>query len=77
VCHAVKSKLSNIYVLAIYRAPKGDFEMFLNKLENMNYLYKTKAEFVIYGDINIDYRAESYHKQCLNPILTSFNLMSR
>jgi exonuclease III len=58
----LESKFSNIYVLAVYRAPTGDSETFLNKLENiLNYLYKLKAEFVICGDINIDYLAESYH----------------
>jgi hypothetical protein len=28
----LESKLSNIYVLAIYWAPTGDFNLFLNKL---------------------------------------------
>jgi hypothetical protein len=43
----LESKLSNIYVLAVYRAPTGDFETFLNKLENiLNYIYKPKAEFI-------------------------------
>jgi exonuclease III len=71
----LESKFSNIYVLAVYRAPRGDFETFLNKLENiLNYLYKQKAEFVICGDINIDYLAESYHKQCLTSVLILFNL---
>jgi hypothetical protein len=57
LCYVVQleSKLSNIYVLAVYRAPTGDFETFLNKLQNiLNYLYKPKAEFIICGNINID-----------------------
>jgi hypothetical protein len=66
-----------MYVLAIYRATTGDFELFLNKLESIiNYLYKPTAESVIFGDINIDYLTESYHKQCLNSLLAFFNLMS-
>jgi len=74
----VLCKFSNTYVLAIYRAPTGDYELFLNKLESiLNYLYIPKAEFVICGgDIDINYLTESYHKQCLNSILTSFILMS-
>jgi hypothetical protein len=63
--------------LAIYRAPTGDFETFLNKLDSiMNYLYKPKTEFVICGTINIDYLSESYRKQRLNSLRASFNLTS-
>jgi hypothetical protein len=74
----LESEFSSTYVLAIYRAPTGDYELFLNKLERiLNYLYKPKAEFIIgSGDININYLTESYNKQCLNSLLTSFNLMS-
>jgi hypothetical protein len=42
----------------------------------MNYLYKPKTEFVICEDINIDYLSESYHMQCPNSLLASFNLTS-
>jgi exonuclease III len=73
----LESKYSNIYVLAIYRAPTDDFDLFLKKLESIiDYLYKPTTEFVICGDININYLTESYHKQCLNSLLASFNLMS-
>jgi hypothetical protein len=59
----LESKFSNIYDLAVCRAPIGDFRLFLNKLEIIiTYLYKTKAEFVISGDINVNYFTESYHK---------------
>jgi hypothetical protein len=48
----------NIYVLVIYRAPT-DFEQFLNKLDCIiNYLYKTKDEFIICGDINTYFLTE-------------------
>jgi exonuclease III len=70
-------KHSNIYVLAIYRVPTGNFDLFLNTLESIiDYLYKLTAEFVICGNININYLTESYHKQCLNSLLAPFNLMS-
>jgi hypothetical protein len=42
----------------------------------MKYLYKSKSELVIYGDINTDYLTASYHKQCLGSILTSSNFIS-
>jgi len=48
----LESKFSSIYILATDRAPTGDFELFLNKLEGiLNYLYKPKADFIICGDI--------------------------
>jgi exonuclease III len=73
----LESKHSNIYVLAVYRAPTSDFDLFLNKLESIiDYLYKPTAEFVICGNININYLTESYHKKCQNSLLESFNLMS-
>jgi hypothetical protein len=72
----LESEFLNSHVLYICRAPKGDFERYLNKLENITYLYKPKLEFVIRGDINADYLAERCHKQCLNSVLTFSNLKS-
>jgi hypothetical protein len=50
------------YVHSLPPLPTGDFELFLNKLENVNYLYRTKSEFVIYGDTNTNCLTESYDK---------------
>jgi hypothetical protein len=45
-------------VPAIHRARTHDFEHFLYKLGNIiNYFYITKAEFVSFGYINVDYLA--------------------
>jgi hypothetical protein len=71
------NKFSNTYVSAIYRASTGDFEQFLNKSDCIiNYLYNAKSEFIICGDINMDFLTESHNKQCLISLLTSFNLTS-
>jgi hypothetical protein len=78
-CCAVQlqSKFFSMYVVAIYRAPTGDFEQFLNKLDCIiNHLYKPKAEFIICGDISTDFLTKSHHKQCLISLLTSFNTIS-
>jgi hypothetical protein len=73
----LESKFSSMYVLVIHRAPTGDLKLFLTKLESIiNYLYKHRSDFVFCGYININYLTESYHKQCLNSLLTSFNLTS-
>jgi hypothetical protein len=62
-------KFSKIYTLA----QTGDFEHFLNKLDNItNYLYKPKAEFVTCDDINTYYLTQSYQKQCLHSLRNSF-----
>jgi hypothetical protein len=37
----------------MYRAPTGDFELFLNKLENINYFYKPDVESVNCSNIDI------------------------
>jgi hypothetical protein len=72
----LESIFSNIPLLFIYRAPTGNSELLLNKLENINHLYEPKSESVICGDINTNYLTESYRKQCLNSLLTSSNLTS-
>jgi hypothetical protein len=59
-------------VLAIYRAPAGDFEQFISNLDCIiNYLHKPRAEFIICGDVNTYFLIESHHKQCLVSLLTS------
>jgi len=64
-------------VLAVYRSPLGNFNMFLTNFEiilqkfvNLNY------NFIVCGDFNVDYCTESSKKTHLNKILQSFNLSS-
>jgi exonuclease III len=55
---AVKLKLNSthICIITIYRAPSGNFDFFINKLEKiLNHLYNPSLELIICGDINIDY----------------------
>ena len=57
VC-AVKLNLTPIklIILAIYRSPLGNFTVFLKNLDSvLNTWYNNKSEFVISGDININY----------------------
>jgi hypothetical protein len=62
------------YISCLHTEPHTDnFELHIHKLENMNHHYKPKPDFIMYGDIHL---TESYHKQCLNPLLTTFNLTS-
>jgi len=45
-----------VIIMCIYRAPSGNFECFLSKLEIiLNCLHKHNIKFIICGDININY----------------------
>jgi exonuclease III len=49
----LKLNKKNIIILSVYRAPSGDFDYFLNKLDSiLNSLHNYKTEFIICGDIN-------------------------
>lgn len=67
----LESMFSNRLVLSICRCSRCDFELFINKLENMNYFYKPKPKFVTCYDINDDYLVVKYQKECLNSLVTS------
>jgi exonuclease III len=65
----------NVYIFSIYRAPSGNFNNFLQKLDNILKLYvSSNSEFIICGDFNINYLADMYRKNQLNSLLMSYNL---
>jgi hypothetical protein len=66
---------SKLIVLSLYRAPTGDFNRFIENLDDtLKYLYEPKTEFLICGDINTDYFTESNRKKQLSSLLTMYNL---
>ncbi|GFG40665.1 hypothetical protein Cfor_06702 [Coptotermes formosanus] len=70
---AVKINLKNRYIviLAVYRAPTGDFDYFLKELEIvLNQLH----DLVICGDFNVNYLEDSKNRQQLDTLLATFNL---
>ena len=78
VC-AIKVNLNdtNICIIAIYRAPSGDFELFISKLDTvLRKVYTTTTKCIICGDINIDYLIDSEKKNRLNALLQTYNLTS-
>ena len=65
-----------VIILCIYRAPCGNFDCFLNKLEIiLNSLHKHNSEFIIYGDINIQYLESNNKKNQLDNLLGTYNLI--
>jgi hypothetical protein len=65
-----------VIIICIYRAPCGNFEYFLNKLEIiLNSLYKQNTEFIIHGDININYLESNNNKNQLENFLATYNLI--
>jgi hypothetical protein len=62
-------------LLAVYRSPIRNFDNCLQKLENiLSMLYNNKSEFIIYGDVNINYLENSDTRQQLDALLSTFNL---
>jgi exonuclease III len=68
--------LIQLIILAIYRSPSGNFTNFLKNLDSvLNTWYSNKTEFVICGDININYLQNCKKRQQLDVLLQTYNLM--
>jgi exonuclease III len=66
----------HIIIICIYRSPPGDFGHFLRLLDaTLKYLQKPKTEFVICGNINVDYITDNHRKQQLSLLLNTYNLV--
>jgi exonuclease III len=64
-------------IIAIYTAPSGNFDLFINKLDViLRKLYTTALEYIICGDININYLVDSDRKSRLEALLETYNLRS-
>jgi len=69
--------LNNIIILCLYRAPVGNFKNFLDTMEKtLDLLHKPNTEFIICGDININYMEASNNRKSLDNLLAIYNLRS-
>jgi hypothetical protein len=69
------TKTANLIILSLYRAPSGDVNEFLKRLDAiLKYLYGPKSKFIICGDININYLNENNRKKQINSLLKTYNL---
>jgi exonuclease III len=78
VC-AIKTHLDmkSVCIIAIYRAPSGNFDLFLSKLDVvLRNLYTATLEYIICGDINVDYLTDNDKKSRLEALLKTYNLTS-
>ena len=65
------------YIITIYRAPSANFDLFITKLDTiLRRLHTVTTKFIICGDINIDYLADSNRKSRLEALLKTYNLTS-
>jgi hypothetical protein len=72
----LKSNKKNTVILCVYRAPSGDFDYFLNKLDIiLDSLHNYKTELILCGDININYLENNNKKQQLDCLLGTYNLV--
>jgi exonuclease III len=66
-----------IIILCLYRAASGNFGYFLNTMDKiLNSLHKPKTEFIVCGEININYMEMSNNRKSLDNLLATYNLTS-
>jgi hypothetical protein len=70
----IEVRLFHVIVICVYRAPSGNFSPFLRLLDStLKFLYKPRTEFLICGDINVDYLIDNDHKK-LFLLLNTYHL---
>ena len=73
-CCGIFLKRYSLVIVEIYRSPLGNFDLFLEKLDEMcSFLFKFK-EIVICGDFNINFIDNSRRKLDFFALLDSYNI---
>ena len=71
----LKTVSSSSHIMVVYRAPTGNFNLFLNKLDDsIKSIYRTDLNLIVCGDMNIDYLIDNTRKRQLDTILKTYNL---
>lgn len=77
-CAAIEmsEKGNRLVVISIYRAPDGNTDIFLSKLDAVIRLVlrNSNTRLIICGDFNIDYISDSNHQKQLDSLLQTYNL---
>jgi exonuclease III len=67
----------SVCIVTIYRAPSGIFNSFMSKLDMiLRKLYSSMLEYIVCGDININYLTDSEKNSQLVSLLQTYNLTS-
>jgi len=66
----------NMFIIAIYRAPTGNLNYFLQNLDNILQYFSTPASHITCGDLNMNYLVENEQKKQLDNLLLMYNLIS-
>ena len=65
----------NIFIMTVYRAPSGSFNLFLERLDDiLKSFYRVVLKLILCGDINVDYLTENEKKRQLDTVLLTYNL---
>jgi exonuclease III len=75
--YAIKTHLNSmkVCIIALYRAPSGNFDTFITKLEGvLKKLFVVTLDFIICGDLNINYIVNSNRKSQIETLLKTNNL---
>jgi len=71
----IKSTFFSVCIMAVYRAPTGNFNLFLHRLDDIiKTLYKVDLQLIICGDINIDYLTDNDKHRQRDAVLLTYNL---
>ena len=76
---AIKTQVDtkNICIIALYRAPSVNFDLFISKLATVLKKVSTPTlECIVCGDINVDYLTDNDRKSRIDALLKSYNLTS-
>ena len=70
-----KTTSLSLYITAVHRAPTGNCNLFLNRLDDsVRSIYRANLNLILCGDINIDYLTENDRKRQLDSMLLTYNL---
>ena len=71
----LKSTFFSVCVMAVCRAPTGNFNLFLNRLDDIiKTLYTVDLQLIICGDVNIDFLTDNDKKRQLGAVLLTYSL---
>ena len=71
----LKSTLFNVCIIAVYRVPTVNFNLFLNRLDDIiKTLYKANLQLIICGDINTHYLTDNDKKKQYDAVLLTYSL---